>query len=355
MARKDVFKGTLESMMGAPAPSPSKSLFKTAALGALDSELARGLKLADLDPKQISPSKFEDRFPYTEADLADLVESIRKHGQQLPILVQRLEEGSYEIIYGRRRAAAARILGIQVKALITDLPETQRIIAQGVENSARVSLSFIEKAVFAARLRKSGIEEDVIRAALNTEQGAAKAPIISTMRTVVDALGEEVIMEIGAAPGIGRPRWRKMATLWRELDPDDALRREILSEIQSVSEFSTETDDEDPPDLSDQRFLHGLSVLRSLARRAISPPSSDAASEQDVPDGAPARDQEEIDADPDPPGLVKATPRSFQLQVKAEDHPEFHTWLVDQGEQLLRDLYAQWQTEAEQTLKKETR
>jgi len=93
MARKDVFKGTLEALINPPARPHSKSILQSAALGAVESGLARGLQLTELEPDQIIQSEFEDRLPYDDASLADLVESIKAHGQQIPILVQRAEDG----------------------------------------------------------------------------------------------------------------------------------------------------------------------------------------------------------------------------------------------------------------------
>ena len=76
MARKDVFKGTLEALINPPARPHSKSILQSAALGAVESGLARGLQLTELEPDQIIQSEFEDRLPYNDASLADLVESM---------------------------------------------------------------------------------------------------------------------------------------------------------------------------------------------------------------------------------------------------------------------------------------
>ncbi len=53
MARKDVFKGTLEALINPPARPHSKSILQSAALGAVESGLARGLQLTELEPDQI--------------------------------------------------------------------------------------------------------------------------------------------------------------------------------------------------------------------------------------------------------------------------------------------------------------
>ena len=277
MARKDVFKGTLEALINpveAPARPQSKSILQSVALGAVESGLARGMQLLDLDPDQISQSEFADRLPFDDADLASLTSSIRDHGQQIPILAQRTGQNAYRVIYGRRRIAAARALGVKVRALITQMDDDQRIIAQGVENTARQDLSFIEKALFAHRLREAGVADVTIRAALNIDIGAPKATTISTMKMVVEALGEDVIEAIGRAPGVGRPRWRAMAEAFRQNSElfTDANRPALLATIAATTGFATvNPDDPDAPDPSDERFKRAAKLILAAPTAPATP------------------------------------------------------------------------------------
>ncbi|WP_438800714.1 hypothetical protein, partial [Acinetobacter baumannii] len=61
-------------------------------------------------------------------------------------------------------------LGSTVKAVVVNLTDSELVVAQGIENSARQDLSWIERAVFAWRLEHAGIEAREIRAALNTDK-----------------------------------------------------------------------------------------------------------------------------------------------------------------------------------------
>ena len=334
MARKDVFKGTLEALINPPARPHSKSILQSAALGAVESGLARGLQLTELEPDQIIQSEFEDRLPYDDASLSDLVESIREHGQQIPVLVQRAEDGHFRIIYGRRRLAAVRALGLKVRALVTHMDDEQRIIAQGIENSVRQDLSFIEKAMFAHRLRESGVEDGTIRSALNIDLGAPKATTISTMKMVVETLGEDVILAIGRAPGIGRPRWRALADAFRErtMDSGSEVRRALIDAISQGPEF-TPANQDDAPDPSDERFGRAFSIL--TAKQA-----------------APNTSKSDM---PSPLGLVKASRSAFAVTVRAKDNPEFHSWLVTQGDRLLQAWHDEWQSEVNSNPEKEAR
>ena len=56
----------------------------------------------------------KDRLSFTDAEVAALAESIKAHGQQVPIMVRPIADkpGHYKIVYGRRRLRALRTLSI---------------------------------------------------------------------------------------------------------------------------------------------------------------------------------------------------------------------------------------------------
>ena len=61
-----------------------------------------------------------------------------------------------------------------MKAIVRALSDDELIIAQGVENSAREDLSFIERAVFALRLETAGRNRVVIQQALAIDRAEAR-------------------------------------------------------------------------------------------------------------------------------------------------------------------------------------
>lgn len=82
----------------------------------------------DVDVNEIGDSEIADRFDVSEG-LDDLIESIRTSGQQLPALL-RYRRGPgprYEVVYGRRRIAACRVLGIKVKAYVRRWTTVRRL------------------------------------------------------------------------------------------------------------------------------------------------------------------------------------------------------------------------------------
>lgn len=94
-----------------------------------------------VDPALIVSSTLSLRMDGPDPTLPDLIESISTHGQIVPALLRprRSADGDrrFEIVYGRRRLAAVRALGMPLRALIQDLGDPEALIAQRLENSHR--------------------------------------------------------------------------------------------------------------------------------------------------------------------------------------------------------------------------
>ena len=117
-----------------------------------------GKRWLRLDPALLDASPFQDRLPDdTNADLAALTTSIEQEGQKVPIQVRPHPSapGRYQIAFGHRRWRVMSGLGRPVRALVLNLTDEQLAIAQGIENSARQDLTWIERALFAARMEKA--------------------------------------------------------------------------------------------------------------------------------------------------------------------------------------------------------
>lgn len=115
-----------------------------------------------LSPKAISPSRYYNRhtvdvIPEADRDFAELVDSIRVNGgNAIPALVNKGESG-YELVYGHRRLAACKLLGINLKVHVeTGLSPTQMAQLQLLENRDRKSPSVIDQALQIASQFKEG-------------------------------------------------------------------------------------------------------------------------------------------------------------------------------------------------------
>ena len=175
----------------------------------IERRLAEGHAVIELDPSTIDPSFVQDRMA---GDIGGLLVSISEQGQQVPILVRPHPEHSsrYQVAFGHRRLRAVMQLGLPVKAVVRELTDEQLVVAQGQENNEREDLTFIEKARFAYRLNKQFPREIVI-AAMSIDKSN-----LSKMISLFDTLPSELIDAIGAAPGVGRPSWQKLAELIEE-------------------------------------------------------------------------------------------------------------------------------------------
>ena len=174
-------------------------------------KLLEGETLIELDPDLVDASFVRDRLEDDPREFEDLLSSIRERGQDSPILVRPHPgiSGRYMVVFGHRRLEVARQLGRKVRAVVKSLDDRNHVIAQGQENSARANLSFIEKAVFAARLMELNYDGDnaTVLAALSIDKAT-----LSKMLSVA-ALPAPILAVTGGAKSIGRDRWYELKQL----------------------------------------------------------------------------------------------------------------------------------------------
>ncbi|MBB4570821.1 plasmid partitioning protein RepB [Rhizobium leucaenae] len=278
MSRKDskgMFANVLvgladEVSTPSPATSPSPHLLKVAAgvrqlqeRGELADKLLRNADhIIELDVDAVLPSQIRDRFDgaYEAERLQDLVESMREHGQTTPGLVRPVggEGGKFQIVFGRRRLAAAKLLGVKFRAIVRDLSDEQAIVIQGEENANRDDLSFIEKCVFALSQEEAGFKREVICASLATGKSH-----VSEMLQIARSFPKVVLAGIGAAPETGRRRWAQLAERWSANADAAGIAERILAEpgLQPLS--------------SDNRFAAVLNAVSPVKKASASASAAD--------------------------------------------------------------------------------
>ena len=105
----------------------------------------RPARRSPIDLVQRNPQ--QPRKHFDEAELNDLVVSIRTHGVLQPILVRPIADGKYEIVAGERRWRAAQRAGLHsIPAVIRELNEVEVLEIAIVENVQRMDLNPIEEA-----------------------------------------------------------------------------------------------------------------------------------------------------------------------------------------------------------------
>jgi ParB family chromosome partitioning protein len=223
MARKDVFanitaqqndsterRATPGYATRGASRSMINSLNELAEKAALAEQNISGEAIIELDTAVLENSFVTDRMGDDDLAYVDLLEAIRERGQDTPILVRPHPDlnSRYQIVFGHRRARAARELGRPVRAIVKNVSDADHVIAQGQENSARENLSFIERAMFAQNLLDLGHEKQTIQVALSID-----APMLTRMLSVSGRVPKGIIGAIGAAKTVGRDRWIDFAQL----------------------------------------------------------------------------------------------------------------------------------------------
>ena len=314
MARKNLLQGLMDGQStdsgagknaspAAPSPAPQqpRKSYSKGAIGAVSQSIAelKSRSLIEVPADMIDPAGLNDRLSEDPAAHEALKTSLRDYGQQVPVLLRHdpNSEGRYQVVYGRRRVAALRDLGLPVKAMVRDLTDRDLIIAQGQENAARRDLSFIEKANFARQMRDQGFERKVICDALHIDK-----TVISRMLSVADAVPVALIEAIGSAPSAGRDRWRKLS---------DAMARKPQDLDRVLAALSGDT--------SDQRFEQAFAEITAKPTRA-----------------APAAEVRQITLPSGPLATAKKSGAKTVLTFDARESQGFEDWLIDNMEEIHR-------------------
>lgn len=247
MGRKNLFAGLSgEELPAGNSPIPAESqeapvaphlsgMGNRGAIGAVTRsiEQMRAHAVVELAADLIEASFITDRLEGSQEAHQTLVNSIREHGQQVPILVRPHpdREGRYQIAYGRRRLRALAELGRPARTIIKPLTDQQLVVAQGQENSARTDLSFIEKALFAAKLEEGGFHRETIMASLSIDKTGLSRLISAAVK-----VPRGLIEAIGPAPKTGRDRWTELATRLEQTTALEAVERLVTKELFSIED-----------------------------------------------------------------------------------------------------------------------
>lgn len=281
--KERVSSGAVKSMRGAFSAIEEEN-------ERLRQQLESAVNVVELDPELLVPSFIRDRLEEDSSDTFDaFMASIRDHGQQVPILVRPAPEaaGSYQIAYGHRRWRACKALGRPIKAVIQEMTDEALVISQGMENSERQNLSFIEQAFFAKALKKRGYDRQTIAISLGRDEERGLA-YISILTSLAESLPEGLVRKIGRAPRSGRPKWERLAKLhasgqlargkgssidaltssagWKSADSDERL----LMVLQINEEKGQDAAVPSQAGKGQEDALHGITVRRGDRKTTIS-------------------------------------------------------------------------------------
>lgn len=326
----------LDSLAAAGAPSPAPLTGAVTPMMTSNRALRSARDAVDshhvweLDPASIEDGRMADRLD--PADVLDLRDAIEANGQTVPILVRRApgEDDRYLLVYGRRRLEAIRQSDkvTKVRALVTNLDDDSALRAQISENMGRRDLSFIEKALFAKELVSSGFGNQSQVAEILTVTKSS----ISMAIAIADMFGPDLVRAIGAAHGIGRPRWESLGRAIDEngLDREDLIG--IAKEARENAETSMVVDDvASTNDPSIQAFL----AVEKAVTKAIKPAKSPSPT---PPSSVPLKIGGKRG------GTVKRTAKGLSIELVGGD---FADWVETQVHDMIEDLHERWKQRSE--------
>ncbi|HET7827776.1 MAG TPA: ParB/RepB/Spo0J family partition protein, partial [Candidatus Saccharimonadales bacterium] len=124
-----------------------------------DNERVQKILISDIVPNPDQP-----RRQFDQTALAEMAESIRRHGVLQPVIVTRISgQNSYRIIAGERRWRAAQLAKLShLPAIVRSMQELEAIELSLIENIQRVDLSPLEQAMSVYKLQQQfnlGLEE----------------------------------------------------------------------------------------------------------------------------------------------------------------------------------------------------
>ena len=151
-----------------------------------------------LPARSIRPNPSQPRKVFQPEALAELSESIQRHGILQPLSVRRSGLG-YELIAGERRLRAAQMAGLtEIPCIVMQMDDRESGMAAMIENLQRQDLDFIEEAQGIANLMQLyDMNQDQAARMLGKSQSAVanKLRILRHSDPVLDALRQGNLTE----------------------------------------------------------------------------------------------------------------------------------------------------------------
>jgi ParB family chromosome partitioning protein len=137
---------------------------------------------------QIFHSPLQPRNKIKEEDLKELVASIKQNGILQPVLLRKIDDGRYELVYGHRRYEAAKRAGLaEIPAVFRRLSDREVLEIAIIENIQREDLNPVDEA---NAYYKLNVEFNLTQVEIAERVGKARTTVTNKMRLL--SLPEEV-------------------------------------------------------------------------------------------------------------------------------------------------------------------
>lgn len=167
--------------------------------------------IREIDTSLIDEWEMVDRPVSEFGDMDELTGEIRNFGQRIPALVRPKDGGRFELIYGRRRLAACRDLGIKLKAVAKKIDDQEAFLEMFLENQDREDISSWAKAQSYKRAIEAGVYPN--QSALAAHLSVNRATITKLM--AYTEIPENIAEAIGPMTHVGVKTAVKLAQLAR--------------------------------------------------------------------------------------------------------------------------------------------
>ena len=200
-----------------------------------DKNSAVAIRVSDIEPNRAQPRKnFDDE------SLAELADSISRHGVLQPLLVRPLIGGGYQIVAGERRWRAARMAGVQeIPAVVRDLSESEVMQLALIENLQREDLNPLDEYGFT--------QEDVARTVGRSRPAVANAlRLLALPEDLREMVGEGVLSAGHARTLLSFPDEESMRRAAKLAIEQELSVRQLEKLAQSAREQKEEQEKQKP-------------------------------------------------------------------------------------------------------------
>ena len=143
-----------------------------------DKEKVEILKIKDISNFPNHPFKIYDKIEngiIVDKEMRNMVESVKKNGVIMPIIVRPKEDGGYEVISGHRRKRASELAGLkEIKAIIRNMTDDEATISMVDSNNQREKVLPSEKA-FAYKMKLDALKHQGKREDLTSDPMGPKS------------------------------------------------------------------------------------------------------------------------------------------------------------------------------------
>lgn len=143
----------LSALIGVDPELEKESLSNDPAEGASEKQEPSPEAVKELDIRLIEPDTAQPRKSFPDESLEELADSVKEFGVIQPLIVQKAEDGRFQIIAGERRWRAAKKAGLEeVPVIIKEYAPEEVLEISLIENIQRENLNPVEEAKAYRRL-----------------------------------------------------------------------------------------------------------------------------------------------------------------------------------------------------------